>query len=187
MKTFNKRGDHGETSLLYGGRVPKSHARTEAYGTIDEAVSALGLARALSTSERTRSLVLQFQKELFTVGAEMATDREHHGKLVHNFAVIGPEDVDRLEALIMQFEAEISMPDAFIIPGATPAAAALDVARTIIRRCERRAVALRDAELIQNDAVLSYLNRLADLIFTLARYDEQQAATSAGGGVAAVP
>jgi len=184
MKTFNKRGDRGETSLLYGGRVPKSHARTEAYGTIDEAVSVLGLARALCTSERVRSLVLQLQRELFTVGAEMATDREHYGKLVHNFAVVSAEDVDRLEGLIVQFEAEIEMPDAFIMPGATAGAAALDVARTIIRRCERRAVALRDEDLIQNDAILSFLNRFADLVFTLARYEEQQAVTSAGGGVA---
>lgn len=186
MKTFNKRGDRGETSLLYGGRVPKSHARTEAYGTIDEAVSALGLARALSTNERVRSLVLHYQKELFVVGAEMATDVEHHGKLVHNFEVIGAEHVDRIESLITEFEAEISMPAAFIIPGGTPAGAALDLARTVIRRCERRAVALRNEALVQNDAVLSYLNRLADLVFTLARYEEQQVATSAGDSVASL-
>lgn len=173
MKTFNKQGDHGETSLLYGGRVLKSDSRAEAYGTIDEAVSALGLARALSSSERVRSIVLQFQNELFLVGAEMATDVEQRHKLLGTFGVIGAEHADRLEKLIEQFEAEIKMPDSFVIPGATPAAAALDLARTIIRRCERRAVALRAAGLIENDAILCYLNRLSDLIFTLARYEEQ--------------
>ena len=178
MKTFNKQGDHGETSLLYGGRVPKSDSRAEAYGTIDEAVSALGLARALSSSERVRSMVLQFQNELFLVGAEMATDVEQRHKLLGTFGVIGTEHADRLEKLIEQFEAEIKMPNSFVIPGATPAAAALDLARTIIRRCERRAVALRAAGLIENDAILCYLNRLSDLIFTLARYEEQiQAST----------
>jgi cob(I)alamin adenosyltransferase len=186
MKTFNKRGDRGETSLLYGGRVAKSHGRTEAYGTIDEAVSALGLARSLSSNERVCSLILQFQKELFTVGAEMATDPEHYDKLVRNFGVISMEQVDRIEQLIAEFEAEIAMPDSFVIPGGTPAAAALDLARTIVRRSERRAVGLRSEGLIQNDAILSYLNRLADLIFTLARYEEQQATAHSSGDVATV-
>lgn len=179
MKTFNKRGDCGETSLLYGGRVPKCDPRAEAYGTIDEAVSALGLARALSTNERVRSIVLQFQNELFLVGAEMATDLEQRDKLLENFGVVGSEHADRVEKLIEQFEAEIGMPDSFIIPGATPAAAALDLARTIIRRCERRAVSLRADGLIENDAILSYLNRLSDLVFTLARYEEQLQASTA--------
>lgn len=175
MKTFNKRGDRGETSLLYGGRVPKSDPRAEAYGTIDEAVSALGLARALSTRERVRSILLHFQSELFLVGAEMATDSGHREKLVSNFGVVAAEHVDHIEDLITELESEVRMPDSFVIPGATPAGAALDLARTTIRRCERRAVALRTDGLIENDAILAYLNRLADLVFTLARYEEQEA------------
>lgn len=175
MKTFNKRGDRGETSLLYGGRVSKAHARTEAYGTIDEAVSALGLARALSSDERVVSLVLRCQRELFTLGAEMATDPASNDHLVRNFGTVTAEDVRRLEELITTLESEIVLPDSFVIPGDTPAGAALDLARTIIRRCERRAVALREEGLIQNDAILAYLNRLADFVFTLARFEEQKA------------
>lgn len=174
MKTFNKRGDRGETSLLFGGRVPKSDPRAEAYGTIDEAVSALGLARALATRERVRSIVLHFQGELFLVGAEMATGPGHRETLVRSFGVVTAKHVDYIENLITELEGEVRMPESFVIPGATPAGAALDLARTIIRRCERRAVALRADGLIEKDAILAYLNRLADLVFTLARYEEQE-------------
>lgn len=180
MKTFNKRGDGGETSLLYGGRVAKSHPRTEAYGTVDEAVSALGLARALTANSRVAGLVQHYQKELFLVGAEMATDLDHHDNLTKHFDTIGGEQVDRIEALIAELEAEIAMPDSFIIPGDTPAAAALDLARTVIRRCERKAVELHSQALIRNEAILAYLNRLADLTFTLARYEEQSSMVPAG-------
>jgi len=172
MKTFNKRGDQGETSLLYGGRVPKSDPRCEAYGTIDEAVSALGLARAASSNERTRDIVHRIQGELFIVGAELATAGEDYDKLAARNVVVTDELVDRLERLIDELEAETPMPKEFIIPGATPASAALDLARTIIRRAERRAAELRNNGLLVNERVLHYLNRLADLVFTLARYEE---------------
>jgi len=178
VRTFNKRGDQGETSLLYGGRVPKSSPRTEAYGTIDEAVSALGLARALSGDDRVRSLIVRFQRELFSVAAEMATDRDHYDDLLHKFGVIGDEQVSRIEGFINELEAEIEMPKTFVLPGEEASAAALDLARTIIRRCERRAVGLMADGLIQNPAILAYLNRLADFTFTLARYAEQKAAGS---------
>lgn len=181
MKTFNKRGDGGETSLLYGRRVPKSNPRAEAYGTIDEAISALGLARALSTNKRVCSTVLHFQKELFIVGAEMATDLRDRDRLVQSIEVIGIQHVDNIEAMITQLETEVAMPNSFVIPGDTPASAALDLARTVIRRCERRAVALRDNGMIQNDAILAYLNRLADLIFTLARYEDQNPGSANDG------
>jgi len=172
MKTFNKRGDQGETSLLYGGRVPKSDPRCEAYGTIDEAVSALGVARAASSSQRTRDIVHRIQDELFIVGAELATASEDYDKLVARNVVVTDELVDRLERLIDELEAEVPMPKEFIIPGASPGSAALDLARTIIRRAERRANELRDNGLLVNERVLHYLNRLADLVFTLARYEE---------------
>lgn len=172
MKTFNKRGDAGETSLLYGGRVSKSNPRCEAYGTVDEAVSALGLARSLSSNERTREIVHRIQDELFILGAELATAVEEYDKLVSRNVLVTDEMVDRLEQLVDDFEAEIPMPKAFVVPGALPSSASLDLARAIIRRAERRAIELRDQGLIANERVLRYLNRLADLIFTLARYEE---------------
>lgn len=172
MKSFNKRGDQGETSLLYGGRVPKYDPRCEAYGTIDEAVSALGLARALSQKERTRDILHLLQEELFIVGAELATAADDYDKLTARHQVVTEEMVNRLEGLIDDFEAEIEMPKKFIIPGASPSSAALDLARTIIRRAERRAAELRNNGMVPNGNVLHYLNRLADLAFTVARYEE---------------
>ncbi len=172
MKIFNKRGDQGETSLLYGGRVPKCDPRCEAYGTIDEAVSALGLARALSQKERTRDILHLLQEELFIVGAELATAADDYDKLTARHQVVTEEMVNRLEGLIDDFEAEIEMPKKFIIPGASPSSAALDLARTIIRRAERRAAELRNNGMVPNGNVLHYLNRLADLAFTVARYEE---------------
>lgn len=172
MKTFNKRGDKGETSLLYGGRVAKSHPRCEAYGTIDEAVSALGLARALTTKERVSDIIYTLQQDLFIVGAELAT-ADHH-KLEARNRVVTAEMVERLESLIDAFEQEMEMPKLFVIPGNSPSSAALDLARTIIRRAERRVVALKHENKVPNERVLEYLNRLADLIFTLARYEETE-------------
>lgn len=170
MKTFNKRGDKGETSLLYGERVPKSDPRCEAYGTIDEAVSALGLARALSTKERVSDVIYTIQQELFIVGSELAAvDRQ---RLEARHGVVSAEMVERLEGLIDEFEREMEMPRVFIIPGSSPGSAALDVARTIIRRAERRVVALKNENMVPNERVLEYINRLADLVFTLARYEE---------------
>ncbi len=172
MKTFNKRGDKGETSLLYGGRVPKSDPRCEAYGTIDEAVSALGLARALAKKERVSHILLSIQQELFVVGAELATVADQYHKLESKHRVVTREMVDRLESLIEGFEEDMEMPKVFVIPGVSPSSAALDLARAIIRRAERRVVELRNDSMVQNEMVLEYLNRLGDLVFTLARYEE---------------
>ena len=172
MKTFNKRGDTGETSLLYGGRVPKSDLRCEAYGTIDEAVSALGVARAASSNQRIRDIVHRIQGELFIVGAEMATASDDYDRLAERKAVVTGEMVDRLERLIDEFEADMPVLREFIIPGASPGSAALHLARTIVRRAERRATELRNNGHLDNERVLHYLNRLADLVFTLARYEE---------------
>lgn len=171
MKTFNK-GDQRETSLLYGGRVLKSDPRCEACGTIDEAVSALGLARALSQKERTRDILHRLQEELFIVGAELATTADDYDKLTVRHQVVTEEMVNRLEGLMGDFEAEMEMPKKFIIPGASPSSAALDLARTIIRRAERRAVELKTNGMVPNEMVVHYLNRLSDLAFTVARYEE---------------
>lgn len=171
MKTFNKRGDSGQTSLLFGSRVSKCDLRCEAYGAVDEGVSALGLARQ-SCQPGVRDILLSLQRELFLVGAELATPPEDRQKLEAKGSYVSPEMVQRLEGLIEQFEAEVEMPKAFVIPGASPGSAALHLARAVMRRAERRAVGLKEAGLIHNEEILRYLNRLSDLLFTLAWHDE---------------
>jgi len=174
VKTFNKKGDGGETSLLYGIRVAKNDLRCEAYGTIDEAVSFLGLAKSFCQSD-IKDILCKLQRDLFVVGAELATPQERYSELAAKGKMVRPEMVQRLEDLIEDFEARVDMPREFIIPGACVSSAALDVTRAVIRRAERRVVALKQAGQLMNDGLLQYLNRLADLIFTLARYEEQVA------------
>ena len=173
-RIYTKRGDEGETGLLYGGRVSKTDPHCEAYGAVDEAVSAIGLARALSRHEKIKDLLFNLQKELFTVGAELATLPEYYDKLTKHFDIVTPEMVVRLERLIDDLEEEIGMPKEFIMPGATAAGAAMDMARTAIRRAERRALSLKDGSAPRNREVLKYLNRLSDLFFMLARYEDRE-------------
>lgn len=168
-----KRGDGGETDLLYGGRVSKTDPRTEAGGALDEAVSALGLARALSGEPLVRTVVDELQRALFTLGAELATDAESHEKLAQHFKAVSAEMTQALEAHIGALEREVDLPPSFIVPGASPASAALDVARSVLRRAERRAVALHERSMLANPEVLRYLNRASDLVFMLARYEDR--------------
>lgn len=168
-----KRGDGGETDLLYGGRVSKTDPRTEAGGALDEAVSALGLARALSGEPLVRTVVDELQRALFTLGAELATDAESHEKLAQHFKAVSAEMTQALEAHIGALDAEVDLPPSFIVPGASPASAALDVARSVLRRAERRAVALHERSMLANPEVLRYLNRASDLVFMLARYEDR--------------
>jgi cob(I)alamin adenosyltransferase len=170
-------GDSGETSLLYGGRVPKDDLHTEAYGALDEAISALGLARASSGDAAFAARVLELQRELFTVGAELATAKGERHLLEKHFAVVTPAMVDALEAEVHDLESRVPLPKAFVIPGGSVTAAAVDMARTFVRRAERRAVALRRAGELENAEVVRYLNRCSDLLFMLARQAEQGATT----------
>ena len=172
MKTFNKKGDKGDTSLLFGRRVPKYDPHCEAYGTIDEAVSSLGIARNFVTKDKVKKIILKVQEELFAVGAELATKPEDYERLASSFKPITKEMANRLEEIIDELEAEIEMPKSFIIPGSNLGSAWLDLSRAIVRRAERRVVMLRDKNEVKNDAILEYLNRLADLLFTLSRYEE---------------
>jgi cob(I)alamin adenosyltransferase len=169
MKCFNKKGDDGTTSLLFGHRIPKFSPRTEAYGAIDEASSALGLARAFINNPEVKQIILDIQQELFVVGSELATLPHENVKLKKR---ISQEHSLRLEKLIEKFESLIQMPNAFVPPGGSPGAGSLDLARSIIRRAERRVAKLYDEGEIRNAELLCYCNRLADLLFTLARYDE---------------
>ncbi len=173
MRTFNKKGDQGETSLLYGVRVPKNHPRCEAYGTIDEVVSALGLARCFCKRVPGDAL-LELQRGLFKVGAELATSLEHYEKLVSRGGAITSEMTDDLEKQIVDLENKTEMPQAFVLPGAISGSATLDMARAILRRAERRVVDLVQAGEVRNGEVERYLNRMADLLYALARYEEGQ-------------
>ena len=167
-----KTGDGGETGLLYGGRVAKTDPRTEAYGAVDEAISALGVARSLVRERGRHAIILRVQSELFTVGAELATDAAEYDKLEQHFMVVTPEFTSRVESEIADLERRVPLPDAFVIPGGTPAAAALDVARAVLRRAERRIVGLQHGGQLRNPEVLRYANRLSDLLFMLARAEE---------------
>ena len=180
MPIYTKRGDSGETQLLFGGQVSKADARCEAYGATDQAVSAMGLARALSNDPRVKELLLKVQHEMFTVGAELATDRERYEHLEANFAVVTPEMTERIERYIDELSQEVELPNAFIVPsvvrivpGASAASSALDMARSQLRTGERRVVELQERGLLVNAEVLRYLNRLSDLLFMLARYEDQ--------------
>ena len=179
------KGDDGTTGLLFGGpRIAKDDPRTEAYGTIDEAVAAFGLARAellrLATAgtlpgglAALEPIVLRLQRELFVAAAELATGPDAWDRLRDGETRVDAAMVAGLEDLLAEAEAGIEMPREFVVPGETSTSAALEVARTIVRRAERRAVTLHAAGSVAGDHLLPYLNRLADLVWVLARAAEQ--------------
>jgi cob(I)alamin adenosyltransferase len=167
--------------LLYGGRVAKDDLHTEAYGSLDEAISALGLARSLTDSADRAARILELQRELFVVGAELATGPGHRADLERHFNVVTPAMADELEREIHDLEARVPLPGGFVIPGGTPVGAAIDLARTLVRRAERRTVSLQRAGGVENPEVLRYLNRCSDLLFMLAREAEQGATVASGG------
>ncbi len=169
MRIYTKTGDDGTTGMLYGGRVPKSDPATEAYGTVDEAVAALGVARALVGDPELAAELLQVQRELFVVGADLATNPDKRDRLEPGVSEVTADMVARLERWIDAVVALHPLPQAFVVPGANPTSAALDVARGTVRRAERRTVALRESGRSVNPEVLHYLNRLSDLLFVLAR------------------
>ena len=176
VKIYTRKGDDGTTSLWYGGRVAKTDARTEAYGSIDEANSALGLARALCKAENQADLhatILSLQHDLFVAGAELATSPEAADRLQDGVSRITAGMVEAVEVDIDHYMNQVDLPPHFVIPGGTELSAALDVARSVIRRAERRTVELRDSEGLASDAVLRYLNRASDLAFALARFADE--------------
>jgi cob(I)alamin adenosyltransferase len=162
-------GDTGYTGLLGEQRVPKYDPRPDTFGTVDEATSALGLARAMTNDPKVKDITYQIQQELYLLMGELATTPENYEKMELRMTI---EYVQRLEQVEEQLKREVEIPNKFIIPGDTPDGAALDLARTIIRRAERMAVKLLHNGVIQNSEVVRYLNRLSDLIFILARYVE---------------
>jgi cob(I)alamin adenosyltransferase len=164
-------GDDGTTGLLGGGRADKDDPRIEAYGTVDEASSAIGLAKALTSDERVRSVAEELQRGLYRLGAELATNPGQEGK----FGATSATDVADLDRLMADLEAEVPMPTGFVLPGTTPASGALDLARAMVRRAERRCVTLIRGGQTSNPEVRRYLNRLSLLLFVLGRYEEERA------------
>lgn len=173
-------GDTGYTGLLGNQRVPKYDPRPDTFGTVDEATSALGLARATTQDETARDVILHMQRDLYVLMAELAT-------LPENLAAIGmaitAEHVRWLEETEEQLKAAVDIPNKFVIPGDSPDGAVLDLARTIIRRAERMTVRLLHDGVIANAETIRYLNRLSDLVFILARYLEAKQ----GGSTVATP
>jgi cob(I)alamin adenosyltransferase len=168
-RIYTKTGDDGTTGLLYGGRVPKDDAATEAYGTTDEAVAALGVARAEAEGVEAEE-ILALQRELFVVGADLATNPEERGKLERGVSLVTADMTERLERRIDELVADRPLPNAFVVPGANATSAALDLARSVVRRAERQVVGMEREGREVNAEVRRYLNRLSDLLFVLARH-----------------
>lgn len=176
MKIYTRTGDKGSTGLFGGERVSKDHARIEAYGTVDEANSMIGLARASFPTpawEPASSMLHRIQAELFVLGADLATPQDAKVQVPR----IESSHIEALEQNIDTLEADLSPLKTFILPGGAPEAAGIHVARTVCRRAERRAVTLQELDTINANAVV-YLNRLSDLLFVMARWLNMNAGIS---------
>jgi len=181
VKIYTKKGDDGSTGLLYGGRVPKDDIRTDAYGTIDETVSALGIGRAGGLVERVEEIVVRLQREMFVCGAHLATAEVNQSRLQPGVSRVTSEMTAQAEREMDELTAEHPLPQEFILPGGTPGSAGLDLARSTVRRAERRAVTMAKEGALPDPEILRWLNRVSDLLFVLARYQE------AASGVRAEP
>jgi cob(I)alamin adenosyltransferase len=176
MKIYTRAGDQGKTALFGGGKVSKCEIRISAYGTLDELNATLGLARAGNVPIPIDKVLNQLQNQLFDLGAELASPQAND----HGTETLQDDDVTDLEKLIDQFEADLPKLTAFILPGGSPTAATLHLARCICRRAEREIVALSQTENVR-DTLLKYVNRLSDLLFVMSR------AANAAAGVSDVP
>jgi cob(I)alamin adenosyltransferase len=172
VKIYTRKGDDGSTGLWYGGRVPKSGGRPEAYGAVDEAASALGLARAAADGELAED-ILRIQNELFVAGAELATAPEAEERLEPGVSRVTQEMVDRLERDIDRYMGRVELPPKFVVPGGGELSARLDVARAAVRRAERRVSALQYEDELADPTVLRYLNRVSDTLYAMARFADE--------------
>lgn len=174
MRIYTRTGDAGDTGLFGGGRVPKDDPRVEAYGAVDELNAALGLARSIEMMPRIDEMLAPVQRDLFSLSALLATPEPEKVRAHLEKARLDDARIAELEHAIDDGEAELEPLRAFILPGGTPKAAALHVARTVCRRAERRVIALGHAVDVP-DVVIRYLNRLSDLLFVLARVANRRA------------
>lgn len=175
MKIYTRKGDDGTTGLYYGGRVRKNDPAPMAYGDVDEAQAAIGLARAEvraglkdSALDGLDELLIGIERDLWVLMADLATDEINRSKLVAGMSQVTLDMVTRLEVLIDEFSARFEIPKEFVVPGQNRVSALLDVARTVTRRAERSSL----AAVAEDSLVLTYLNRLSDLLWTIARYAE---------------
>ncbi len=174
MRITTKTGDDGTTGLLFGGRTPKDGPRPTAYGEVDEAQATLGVVRAQAAPELAE-IVLHVQRDLWVVMAELATGVEHLDKLTDGQNRTTEAMVTALEATMDDLAARFDPPTEFVVPGESAVAAALDVSRTVVRRAERAAVGAMAG---QDSWAVPYLNRLSDLLWTLARWQEGESRTT---------
>ncbi len=173
MRIYTRKGDDGTTGLFYGGRVWKDDLAPEAYGAVDEAVAVLATARA-EASGHLAQVLLDLQRDLFVVAAELATAPGNRHKLEGDVSLVTPAMVDRLESMIDEVVEDIGQPTGFVVPGEAPLPAALDHARAVVRRAERRCVAYARTGGLDESHVIPYLNRLADYLYTLVRATETE-------------
>jgi cob(I)alamin adenosyltransferase len=175
MKIYTRKGDDGTTGLLYGGRVRKDDPAPTAYGDVDEAQAAIGVARAHATRGGELDQVLvAVERDLWVLMSDLATDQENRHKLTPGATLVTQEMVDRVESLIDDYSARTELPAEFVVPGEEPVGAFLDVARTVVRRAERSSL----AAVVDDSLVVAYLNRLSDLMWTLARWQEGTSLTA---------
>jgi cob(I)alamin adenosyltransferase len=175
MSIVTKTGDQGTTALMYKRRVSKSHPRVEAYGAVDELNAAVGLARATSQQDFVRQNLLAIQQDLVVLMGELATSAEDLPRYVKDgYSLVTAAMTGRLEGVTQEIESASVSFKGWATPGASLPAAALDVARTVCRRAERRACALQEPGQLQNAEIITYLNRLSDLLWLLARWVEAQ-------------
>ena len=173
MSIVTKTGDKGMTALMYGRRVSKCHPRVEAYGCVDELNAALGLARATAEHDFLRENLLAIQRDLVTLMGELATAVEDLPRYVKDgYTLVTSQMTHKLDALVKEIEAQSVSFKGWATPGACLNSAALDQARTVCRRAERRVCALQEADQLQNSEIIIYLNRLADLLWLMARWVE---------------
>jgi cob(I)alamin adenosyltransferase len=173
-KIYTKTGDDGRTALFGGGRVPKDHARVEAYGDVDELNACLGMARSVDLMPRIDEILAPVQVDLFAIGALLATPHPEKHKEQLEKARISDQRIAQLEQAIDDCDAELAPLKAFILPGGTTKAAALHVARTVCRRAERAIIRMQQTDDVPQ-IVIVYLNRLSDLLFMLARVANRRA------------
>jgi cob(I)alamin adenosyltransferase len=175
MSIATKTGDAGTTGLMYNRRVPKSHPRVEAYGSVDEVNTAIGMARALATEDFVRDHLLPIQADLVVLMGELATEAGDLDRYVKDgFQLVTPALTVKLDELVRDIEGQQVSFKGWATPGATPLAAALDVARTACRRAERRVCVLHEAGWSRNPEILVYLNRLSDALWLLSRWVESR-------------
>ena len=176
MSFYTRKGDDGTTGLLYGGRVRKDADAPEAYGAVDEAQAFIGAARALVRGSELDAMLLDVERDLYVLMAELATLPANRSKLTPGASSVTAEMVERVERLTDDLSARFEMPKEFVLPGEDPASAALEVARTVVRRAERRAIAVVGGDAaFDGSHVVPYLNRLSSLLWAAARWQEGEA------------